>query len=330
MDSVKVDEIMELRPLGQTEIKISVVALGCWPIAGMTSPGVTDEDSIATIQACHDLGINHLDTAYAYGRTGESERLIARAIEGRRDSVVIATKGGLHWDAQGMQAHDARPETLRRQCEESLRRLGTDRVELYYLHAPDRNVPLAESAGAIRDLIAAGKVRAAGASNVSAAELEQFAAVCPLAAYQPPYNMLQRQIEADTLPWCRQHGVSVLAYWPLAKGLLAGKMSRDETFAPTDSRRKYPMFQGDEWRKNHDLLDKLREIAAASGRSVAQTVINWTIHQPGITAALCGAKRPDQIIENAGGAGWELTAAQRTLIDQGLVERGMPAVRYPV
>ena len=155
-----------------------------------------------------------------------------------------------------------------------------------------RTCPVAESAGAIRDLIAAGKVRAAGASNVGVAELEQFAAACPLAAYQPPYNMLQRQIEADTLPWCRQHGVSVLAYWPLAKGLLAGKMSRDETFAPTDSRRKYPMFQGDEWQKNHDLLDKLREIAAASGHSVAQTVINWTIHQPGITAALCGAKRP--------------------------------------
>jgi aryl-alcohol dehydrogenase-like predicted oxidoreductase len=322
--------MMELRPLGQTEMKISVVALGCWPIAGMTSPGVTDEGSIATIQACYDLGINHLDTAYAYGRGGESERLIARAIAGRRDGLVIATKGGLHWDAQGLQAHDARPATLRRECDESLQRLGTDRVELFYLHAPDKNVPVAESAGAIRDLIAAGKVRAAGVSNVSLAELEEFATACPLAAYQPPYNMLQRQIEADTLPWCIRHGVSVLAYWPLAKGLLAGKMGRNEVFAPSDSRRKYPMFQGDEWRKNHDLLDKLRAVAAQSGQSVAQTVINWTIHQPGITAALCGAKRPDQIVDNAGGAGWELSAEQQTLILQALAERGTAAVRSPV
>jgi aryl-alcohol dehydrogenase-like predicted oxidoreductase len=162
------------------------------------------------------------------------------------------------------------------------------------------------------------------------AQLEQFAAACPLAAYQPPYNMLMRQIETDTLPWCRDHGVSVLVYWPLAKGLLAGKMTRNDVLAATDSRRKYPMFQGDEWQKNHDLLDKLREIAAGTGHSVAQLVINWTIHQPGITAALCGAKRPDQIMDNAGGAGWRLSAAQLAHIDAILAARGVPAARYPV
>ena len=140
----------------------------------------------------------------------------------------------------GQADHDARPETLRRQCEESLRRLGTDRVELYYLHAPDKNVPVAESAGAIRDLIAAGKVRAAGVSNVSAGGTGGFAAACPLAAFQPPYNMLQRQIEADTLPWCRRHGVSVLVYWPLVKGLLAGKIRRDEVFGRTTAAANIP------------------------------------------------------------------------------------------
>ena len=154
---------MELRPLGSTDLEVSAIALGCWPIAGMTSPGVNDEDSLATIRACFDLGINHLDTAYNYGRQGESERLIGRGIEGRRDEMVIATKAGLQWEPQGgQQLHDARPETLRRHCEESLRRLRTDRIDLFYLHAPDPAVSVAESAGAIRDLMTAGKVRAAG------------------------------------------------------------------------------------------------------------------------------------------------------------------------
>ena len=136
---------MNYRPLSNTGLQVSEIALGCWPIAGMTSPGTSDADGIATIQECFDLGVNHLDTAYMYGRWGESERLIARALGSRRDEMVIATKGGLHWDADGKQAHDARPDTLRRQCEESLRRLGTDRVELFYLHAPDQNVPLAKA-----------------------------------------------------------------------------------------------------------------------------------------------------------------------------------------
>jgi aryl-alcohol dehydrogenase-like predicted oxidoreductase len=321
---------MQLRPLGQTGIHISTVALGCWPIAGLTSPGVNDADSLATIRACFDLGINHLDTAYVYGRTGESERLIARAVEGRRDEMVIASKGGLHWDAEGRQLFDAAPATLRRECEESLRRLRTDRLDLYYLHAPDPQVPVAESAGAIGELLAAGKVRAAGASNVTTAQLAEFAAACPLSAYQPPYNMLQRQIEADTLPWCRAHGVSVLVYWPLAKGLLAGKLARDHVLAPGDNRHKYPMFHGEEWQKNQDLVDKLRAIAAEAGRTVAQVVINWTIQQPGVTAALCGAKRADQIRDNAGGEDWRLSEAQLARIAQALAERGVPVTKNPV
>jgi aryl-alcohol dehydrogenase-like predicted oxidoreductase len=313
---------MQYRPLSNTGVMVSEVAMGCWPIAGLTSPGVTEENSIATIQACLDVGINHLDTAYMYGHSGESERLICRALGNRRDEMVIATKGGLHWDAAGNQAHDASPRTLRRECEESLKRLGTDHVELYYLHAPDKNVPLAESAGALKELLDEGKTRAVGVSNVDLAQLQEFAAECPLAAFQPPYNMLVRQIEADTLPWCREHDVSVLVYWPLMKGLLAGKISRDMVFGPDDSRRKYPMFQGEERRKNHDLVDRLREIAEAAGHTVAELVIRWTVEQPGITAALCGAKRPEQIRETAGASGWQLTEAQLAAINQALVQRG--------
>ena len=137
---------------------------------------------------------------------------------------MIATKGGLHWGSQGERQHDARPETLIRECDESLCRLGTDRVDLLYLHAPDPKVPIAESAGALAELLKAGKTRSVGASNVSLAQLEEFAAVCPLTACQPKYNMLQREIEADILPWCLAHDVSLVTYWPLMKGLLAGKL----------------------------------------------------------------------------------------------------------
>jgi aryl-alcohol dehydrogenase-like predicted oxidoreductase len=322
--------MMEYRPLGDTGLEVPVVALGCWPIAGLTSPGANDEDSIATIRACFDLGINHLDTAYCYGEDGESERLIARALGPRRDEMVLATKGGLHWDEKKRPAHDASPATLRRQCETSLRRLQTDRVELLYLHAPDDKVPIAESAGALRRLRDEGKTRSVGVSNCSVVQLEAFAAECPIAAFQPPYNMLQRQIEADALPWCRDHGVAVLVYWPLMKGLLAGKLRRDQVFGPDDSRHKYPMYHGQEWQKNNELLDRLREIAADAGHTVAELVVHWTILQPGITSALCGAKRPDQIRETAGAAGWRLTPQQQAAVDQALKARGTPEVRMPV
>lgn len=321
---------MNYRPLADTGLQISEIALGCWPIAGLTSPGTSDAESIAAIQACFDLGINHLDTAYMYGRSGESERLIARALGHRRNEMVIGTKCGLHWTPACNQTHDARPATLRRECEESLRRLQTDRVEVLYLHAPDKSVPVSESAGELKRLLDEGKTLAVGASNLTVAQLEEFSAVCPLAAYQPPYNMLMRQIEVDVLPWCREHGVAVLVYWPLMKGLLAGKISRDYVFGPDDSRHKYPMFLGEERRKNHDFVDRIQAIAQEAGHTVVELVINWTVHQSGITAALCGAKRPDQIRECAGGSGWQLTVEQFAQIDRALAERGLPDMRLPV
>jgi aryl-alcohol dehydrogenase-like predicted oxidoreductase len=321
---------MEQRQLGNTGIYVSPIALGCWPIAGMSSADVNDSDSLATIQACFDLGINFLDTAYAYGMNGESETLIARALGGRRDEMVIATKGGIGWEPPRTQVLDARPETLVRECETSLRRLNTDHVELYYLHAPDPKVRIAESAGAMKELLEAGKTRSAGVSNVTLAQLKEFAAVCPITAYQPSYNMLQREIEQDTLPWCIDNGVSVIVYWPLMKGLLAGKIPRDHVFPPTDSRSKYPMFQGDEWQRNCDFVYELRAIAADTDRTVADLVLNWTIHRPGITVALCGAKRPDQIRENAGGMGWQLTMQHLARIDRAIKRRGKVATRAAV
>ena len=324
----------ELRTLGKTDIQISTVALGCWPLAGMTSGAVPEETAIATIREClnPEVGINHLDTAYMYGASGESEKLIAKAIEGQRDRFVLATKGGLHIDPSTKtgRGHDASPETLRRECEESLKRLKTDRVDVYYLHAPDPAVPVEESAGAIRELIDQGKALAAGASNLSAEQLEKFHAVCPITVFQPMYNMLQRGIEKEILPWCESHDVSVLVYWPLLKGLLAGRLRREDVIPPSDNRSRYPMFQGEQWEKNHDFIDRLREVAEGAGKTVAQVVINWTIHRQGITGALCGAKRPEQIRDTAKAMGWQLSTEQLAVIDQALEDRGDPESEAPV
>lgn len=313
-----------LRQLGKSEIRVSSVALGCWPITGMTTLDANHDDSLKTIRAAIDGGINFLDTAYAYGIHGESEQMIGEVIRECRDDVVIATKGGLHRVGRG-QDYDARPETIRRECDESLQRLGTDRVELYYLHAPDPKTPIADTAGAIAELMKAGKVITAGASNLNVEQLQSFHDVCPLSAVQPHFNMLQQEIQADIAPWCRDNQVSLCVYWPLMKGLLAGKLARDHEFENGDGRAKYPMFQGEEWQKNQDFLDDLRTIAAECNVTVAQLVIAWTVAQPGITSALCGAKRAWQIQETAASMEIQLTAAMLSKIDAALKRRG-PAV----
>lgn len=312
-----------LRRIGQTELFVTPVAMGCWPITGITSVDVNEADSLATLRAAFNSGINFFDTAYIYGYDGESEKLIARALGAHRQEIVIASKCGLAWNEQRQQQRDARPATIRRQCEESLQRLQTDVIDLYYLHAPDPATPLAESAGALRDLLEAGKIRAVGVSNFSRIEqYEEFHAVCPISADQPHYNMLQREIEQERLPWCQAHQVSVMVYWPLMKGFLAGKLPRDHQWDPRDGRQKYPVFMGEQWDKTHDFLDRLRPIAAAAGRSLAELAIAWTIQRPGITAALCGAKRPAQIEETARAMTWQLSAAELAAIDAAIALRG--------
>jgi len=296
----------------------------------MTSLDVTRAQSLATLRAAFDAGVNFFDTAFAYGVNGESERLIAEALGGRRSEIVLATKGGISWDASLNRHLDGRPESLQRQCEASLQRLNTDHVELYYLHAPDPDTPIEDSAGAVAQLIQEGKALFAGASNCTLKQLRRFHSVCPLAAVQPPYNMLLRDIEAEIAPWCVKNGVAIACYWPLMKGLLAGKLPRDHQFHPGDGRAKYPMFQGSEWEKNQDLLDELRAIAGDVGKPVSQLVINWTINQPGITSAICGAKRPEQIEETAGAMHWRLDAATAQRIDAALQKRGHAETRWAV
>lgn len=321
---------MQNRKLGRTDIEVTPVAMGCWPISGMTSLDVNEADSLQTLRAAFDSGVRFFDTAYCYGRDGESERLIAQALGESRDSIVIATKGGLHWDDDGSRVLDGRPATLRRQCEESLRRLNTDRVDLLYLHAPDPQVDITESAQALKSLIDKGMTRSVGVSNCTIEQLAAFHAVCPISAVQPPYNMLQRDIEADVVPWCVTNDVSIVVYWPLLKGLLAGKLARDHVFGSGDGRPKYPMFQGEEWTKNQDFVDELRNIATDVGWTVSQLVVHWTLRQTGITAALCGAKRAYQIEETAAAMRSELDNASLLRIEQALNRRGVPASQSAV
>ncbi len=322
---------VSLRPLGSTQIAVTPVAMGCWPIAGVTSVDVTEEASLATLEAAFEAGINFFDTAYCYGYEGESERLVGKVLGPCREKVVIATKCGIHWGPDRKQARDARPETIARECDESLGRLGMEYIDLYYLHGPDPATPLARSAEALRKLLESGKVRAVGVSNFSSVEqYEEFAAECPIAADQPHYNMLQREIELDRLPWCRRHNVSVNVYWPLMKGMLAGKLRRDHVWDPKDGRQKYPIFMGEQWSKNHDFVDALRPIAERAGRTVGQLAVAWVIQRPGITTALCGAKRPEQIREIAPAMTWTLSAEELALVDAAIAARGEVASRPAV
>ncbi|MCA9052011.1 MAG: aldo/keto reductase [Planctomycetaceae bacterium] len=320
---------MKLRALGTSGILVSPVSMGCWPIAGVTTLHANRDDSLKTLEAALESGINFLDTAHAYGVDGESEQMIGEVIRSRRAEVVVASKGGIHRVGRG-QDYDARPETLRRELEESLTRLQTDYVDLYYLHAPDPKTPVAESAGQIADFLRAGKIRAAGASNLSVTQLEDFHAVCPLSAVQPHFNMLQQEISRDLLPWCRERNIAVCVYWPLMKGLLAGKLRRDHQFEPGDGRAKYPMFQGEEWQRNQDFLDELRTIADRLQITVSQLVIAWTISRPGITSALCGAKRDWQIRETAAAMHIHLDDATLQQIDAALARRGPTVSRAAV
>jgi aryl-alcohol dehydrogenase-like predicted oxidoreductase len=324
------------RPLGASPVAVGPLGLGCWPIAGMTRDGVSRGAAVATVQAALDCGITHLDTAYCYGPQGESEQAIRDALAGRRDGVVIAGKCGIHWESDPAaspprrQVVDGRPERIRAEVDESLGRLGTDRLDLLYLHAPDPAVPIEESAGELKRLLEAGKARAIGLSNASAATLARFASACPLAACQMQFNMLQRDIEEDSLPWCRAHGVAMIAYWPLMKGLLAGRMRRGQTFPTSDSRHKYPLFNGAEFERNLDFVDALRPVAARLGCELPDLVLAWTAEQPGITSVLFGATSPEQVRENARALRCDLDDEAREAIHAAIRARGPVAGRRAV
>ena len=318
-------------PALPADLPVSSIALGCWPMAGITSIGTSPEQSEATLLAAVEAGVTHFDAAHAYGYDGEVERMIGRTLGPHRDRISVATKGGLVWherdpqrpDAKRAQSRDGRPETLRRQCDESLDRLGWDHVDVYYLHAPDPEVCISDSAGAIAELIAAGKARYAGVSNFTTREqYDAFAAECPITLDQQPWNLLQRDAESGRVEFGQFHGAAMVAYWPLMKGLLAGRLGRDHKFDPKDSRQHYSVFREPNWSRTHDLLDRLRSLAASHRCTLVQLVLAATIRQPFLRGALVGAKRPGQITETAAAMHLDLPDAVFDEIDAATQDRG--------
>lgn len=288
------------RQLGNTDLKVSAVGLGCWPFAGMTSLGVEDAQSILTVQTALANGINLLDTAYSYGPDGRSDRVLQQALRGvPRESYVLCSKAGTHYDANGQRVVDGRAAVLIEQTQRSLDRLDLSFIDLHYLHQPDPKIDLRESASAMQQLKELGLIRYTGLSNASLAECQLFHSICPLSAVQIPFNMLQPATYQELVEWCIAQQISIISFWVLMKGLFAGKIERSTQLALEDRRRAYPMYQSAQWDINQDFVDVLRELAARLDWSVAQLVVRWSAEQLGMTSCLVGAKRPDQIIESA-------------------------------
>ena len=309
------------RQLGDSDLWVSPVGFGCWPIAGVSSLQVNDADSLATLRAAIDTGINFFDTAFSYGYAGEADKLLAQIIRERpEEEMIIASKVGSHYDAQRRRVVDGRPETLLAKAKLGCQRLGVDTLDVIYLHEVDPNVPLADSAGGIAEIVKRGLARYAGVSNVDGKQLQEFQAECPVIVVQPPFNMFQTEKVADIGDVCREHNIAIVCYWALMKGLLAGHIGRDHKFDPADKRLTYPLFQGEAWQRAQDLLDKLRQLAGDLECTVAQLVVAWTLAQPGITVALCGAKRPAQIEETAAAMRLSLSADNLAQIDGWLAQ----------
>jgi len=322
---------MRYRALGESPIEASVVGLGTWAMGGWMWGGSDEAKSLRAIAAALDAGINLIDTAPAYG-LGLAETLVGKAIAGRRDKVVLATKCGLVWHTeQGtpFAAHDGRQirrhlgeESIRWELEQSLTRLGTDYVDLYQTHWQDPNTPIEETMQTLLDLKSEGKIRAIGVSNCSLDELQQYDLVGPVDCAQEKFSMIDRRLEAEYLPYCRASGVSLLAYSPLARGLLTGKVSPERVFTGDDLRRADPRFSSERRREALAALERLRPIASKYYLSIAQLVIAWTVARPGITHALVGAREEAQARENAAAGSVALAGEDLEALNQAVEGRG--------
>ena len=298
-----------------TTLKSSRIGLGTWAIGGWMWGGTDEKESIRTIHTALDQGINLIDTAPAYG-FGVSEEIVgeALAVGGLRARTVVATKVGLERRA-GKVYRNATRARIMQEIDDSLRRLRTDYVDVYQVHWPDPLVPIEETADAMRTLYQEGKIRAIGVSNFSVAQMEAFRRVAPLHVLQSPYNLFERAIEAEILPYCRANGIAILGYGALCRGLLSGRMRPDTTFQGDDLRRIDPKFQAPRFAQYLDAMQRLDELAQRSfHRRVIHLAVRWMLDQ-GISVALWGARRPDQLAAALGVAGWSLDGADRALIE---------------
>lgn len=310
---------MRYTPLGKTGLDVSRLALGTWAFGG--DWGSFDErEAKATIGRAVELGITLFDTAQAYG-FGVSERLLGDTLwkVARRDQVVVATKGGLRMDGDKL-VRDASPEWLTAGVESSLRNLGTDYIDLYQLHWPDLQTPPEETAVALEQLVAAGKILHIGVSNYDPAQMDQLARHGRVETLQPPYHMFHRDIEADILPYTAAHGIGVLVYGPLAHGLLAGRMTPDTTFPSDDWRSHSPDFSGSRFAANLQVVQRLKDFAQSHGIPIAQLAVAWTISNPAVDVAIVGARRPSQLESLSPAAEIELSDSELDEIARILTE----------
>jgi aryl-alcohol dehydrogenase-like predicted oxidoreductase len=297
--------------------KISRIALGTWAMGGWMWGGTNEDESIRTIHAALDRGINLIDTAPVYG-FGRSEEVVGRALaqDGRRRQAVIATKVGLAW-TDGKPYRNAGRSRIVREVDDSLRRLQTDVIDIYQVHWPDPATPIEETAEAMAALYRAGKIRAIGVSNFSPADMDAFRAVAPLHTAQPPYNLFERGSENSVLPYARDKGLTTLVYGSLCRGLLSGRMNAGTSFTGDDLRRNDPKFQLPRFRQYIAAVERLDRFAQANyDKRVIHLALRWLLDRPGVGVALWGARRPDQLAPAADVMGWRIDAGAMSEIDR--------------
>lgn len=318
--------------LGKSRLPVSSITFGAWAIGGWMWGGSEKKDALRALHACLDHGITSIDTAPIYG-FGHSENIVGEAIKGKRDKYEILTKAGMRWEnSLGEYYFTTRDnegtvrdvykysgkESIIAECEDSLKRLGTDYIDLYQIHWPDGTTPIEEPMEAFQILLKQGKIRAAGVSNYSLDQLIKADAAVQLSSNQLPYSMVRREIEAEMVPWCVENACGILAYSPLQRGLLTGKITPDHEFAPGDSRPETPHFKVNNLIKTNEFLAKISPIAQEKGATLSQLVIAWTLKQPGISVALVGARNEAQVAQNAGAADLTLEEDELRVINENL------------
>src|SRR6202171_2660500 len=308
---------MEFVDIPGTSMRVSRVALGTWAIGGWMWGGSNESDAISAIHAALDRGINLIDTAPVYG-FGRAEEIVEKALaaDGRRERAHIATKVGLDWK-DGKPFRNARKARIIEEAESSLRRLQTDVIDLYQVHWPDPHTPIAEVAEAMGELHRAGKIRAIGVSNFSPAQMKEFRKVAPLHTAQPPYNLFERAIEEEILPYCRARNIAVLAYGSLCRGLLSGSMSASSRFTGDDLRKSDPKFLAPRFAQYLAAVERLDRFAQERfGRRVIHLAARWVLDRGEINIALWGARRADQLSPIADVVGWHIDSSAMAEIDQ--------------
>ena len=297
---------MQQRRLGSSQVSVSEIGLGTWGMSGAFWGAADDAESIRVIHQALDLGVTLVDTAEAYG-WGHAEEVVGKALAGRRQQAVIATKAA---------PNHLEPAEAVKALEGSLKRLQTDYVDVYFIHWPNPDVPLGATMDAFERLRAEGRIRALGVSNFGAKEMDAARQHGVIDVLQPPYNMLWREVEAATLPYCREHNIGVMPYSGLAQGLLTGALSRNTAFVEGDERRTTVLFQPGTYERALDAVEGLRPIAAKYGKSVAQLAIQWLTSRPGVSSPLLGARTVHEMKENAGSVGWSIAEADVAEIDR--------------